>query len=63
MITDTTEATLIKELLALMNLAITMRRLQRVYFRSRTREDLDEAREAERKFDRSVAAFKMPSLL
>jgi hypothetical protein len=63
MITGTTEATLIKELLSLMNLAITMRRLQRVYFRSRTREDLDEAREAERKFDRSVAAFKMPSLL
>jgi hypothetical protein len=54
---------LIKELLSLMNMAVSMRRLQRVYFRSRTREDLDAAREAERLFDREVAAFKMPTLI
>jgi len=63
MITGTTDATLIKELLAMVKLAIEMRRLQRVYFRDRTREHLDAAREAERLFDREVAAFKMPSFL
>lgn len=63
MIVDTDERALIKDLLALMNLAISMRRLQRTYFRTRSREDLDAAREAERSFDLEVAAFKMPTLL
>ena len=62
------DATTIRELMMLVRLAIDMRRLQRIYFRTASdnpykRDAMNEAREAERKFDRSVAAFKMPSLL
>ena len=62
------DAALIKELLALMKLAIDMRRLQRIYYRTPAdnpyrKDALLDAREAERLFDRAAAAFKVPSLL